>query len=337
MDEVRWGIVGCGNVTEVKSGPALQKAKGSRLVAVMRRNGDLAADYARRHGVPRWYDDAKELILDAEVNAVYVATPPSTHKLYTTMAARAGKPVYVEKPMARTYRECQEMIAACREAGVPLYVAYYRRGLPRFLKIRDLIASGAIGEVRTVTVSLSQRPPAGGYDRQNPPWRVIPEIAGAGIFLDLASHTLDYLDYALGPIREAAGLAANQAGLYEAEDVVCGAWAHASGARGAGTWCFAAFQDRDLVEVMGSAGRIRFSTYGTEPVLLETARGVTEFPIDHPPHVQQPLIQTVVDDLLGTGTCPSTGESAARTSWAMDQMVRAYRIERLGWGEGEPA
>ena len=135
MTDIRWGIVGCGDVTEVKSGPALQKARGSSLVAVMRRNGEKAADYARRHGVPHWYDDAQALIDDPEVDAVYVATPPSSHKLYTLLAAAAGKPVYVEKPMALDYGECQEMITACREAGVPLFVAYYRRALPRFVKV----------------------------------------------------------------------------------------------------------------------------------------------------------------------------------------------------------
>ena len=158
MDQVRWGIIGCGSVTEVKSGPALYKAEGSSLVAVMRRQGALAEAYARRHGVPCWYDDAQALIDDPSVNAVYVATPPSTHCEYTQRAAQAGKPVYVEKPMARTHAECQAMIAACREAGVPLFVAYYRRMLPRFRKIKALIDEGAIGEVRTVSVTLYQHP-----------------------------------------------------------------------------------------------------------------------------------------------------------------------------------
>lgn len=336
MQDVRWGIIGCGNVTEVKSGPALQKAEGSSLVAVMRRNGELAADYARRHGVPRWYDDARDLIADPEVNAVYVATPPSTHRTYTLMAAQAGKPVYVEKPMARTHRECQDMIGACQEASVPLFVAYYRRGLPRFRKVRELVHGGAIGEVRLVTVRLHQPVPESAYDPQRLPWRVVPEIAGAGQYLDLASHTLDYLDYLLGPITEVQGYAANQGGYYAAEDVVTGTWRHASGVQGVGTWCFTAHAREDVNEVAGNEGLLRFSTFGVEPVALETREGRTEFPIENPPHVQQPLIQTVVDDLLGRGTCPSTGESAARTSWVMDEMLRSYRIERLGWPDGEP-
>ena len=145
-------------------------------------------------------------------------TTQSTHCAYTLQAARAGKPVYVEKPMARTYAECRTMIEACREAGVPLFVAYYRRMLPRFRKVIELIETGAIGEVRTVSVTLYRHPPPEGYDRENLPWRLVPEIAGAGLFLDLASHTLDYLDLALGPIRAARGFAANQAGYGHKDD-----------------------------------------------------------------------------------------------------------------------
>jgi predicted dehydrogenase len=326
---IRWGIIGCGDVTEVKSGPGLQKARSSALVAVMRRNGDLAADYARRHHVPRWYDDAAALINDPEVDAVYVATPPDSHRDYTIQAAQAGKPVYVEKPMARNHAECQQMVEACRAAGVPLFVAYYRRMLPRFLKIRELLTQGAIGQPRFVSVTLYQKRPD--IDPASLPWRVLPEIAGAGIFLDLASHTLDILDYLLSPIRAAQGIAGNQGGLYRAEDIVSGAWLHESGVQGVGTWCFTAFRNVDQNEIIGSAGKLTFSTFDTEPVLLTTAEGVTEFPLDNPPHVQQPLIQTIVDDLNGVGACPSTGESAARTSWVMDQMLWAYR-EQHGTG-----
>ena len=131
MTRIRWGIIGCGDVTEVKSGPAFAKADGSALVAVMRRTAELAEDYARRHGVPRWYADAEALVRDPEVDAVYVATPPSSHREYVLLAARHDKPVYVEKPMAMNHRECLDMVAACRDAGVPLFVAYYRRALPR--------------------------------------------------------------------------------------------------------------------------------------------------------------------------------------------------------------
>src|SRR4051794_3685216 len=108
----------------------------------MRRNGDLAADYARRNNVPRWYVDADELINDPQVDAVYVATPPDSHREHVLPVARAGKPVYVEKPMARTALECEDMISACDEARVGLFVAHYRRVMPRFARVKGLLDSG---------------------------------------------------------------------------------------------------------------------------------------------------------------------------------------------------
>ena len=318
---IRWGIIGCGDVTEVKSGPALQQAAGSSLVAVMRRDGARAKDYAERHGVPRWYDDADALIADPEVDAVYVATPPSTHLEYALRAARAGKPVYVEKPMAMDHAECVRMIDGCRDAGVPLHVAYYRRALPRFLKIKELIDSGAIGEPRFVSVTLYQPLAREDLDPSALPWRVDPAVAGGGRFVDLASHMLDFLDYVLGPVREARGVATNQAGRYPAEDMVTGTFTFASGVHGVGAWCFSAFDRHDQTDIVGTDGRVSFATFGETPVALTTREGTTEFAIDNPRHIQQPLIQTVVDALSGRGTCPSTGETAARTSWVMDRLL----------------
>ncbi|HRW03933.1 MAG TPA: Gfo/Idh/MocA family oxidoreductase [Caldilineaceae bacterium] len=322
MKTIRWGIIGCGNVTEVKSGPGLQKAAHSALVAVMRRDGALAQDYAARHGVPRWYDDAAALINDPEVDAVYIATPPNVHKAYTEQVAAAGKPVYVEKPMAMNHGECLAMVDACKAAGVPLWVAYYRRRLPRFLKVKELIENGALGTIRTATVTFYRdwRPPADG----TLPWRVQPAIAGGGLFVDLASHTFDYLDYFLGPVVQVEGHASNVAGHYAAEDTVVCSFAFASGVHGVGLWNFASYADLDQTEIIGTKGKVTFSSFGTEPIRLTTADGITEFPEPTPAHVQQPLIQTIVDELNGQGECPSTGESAARTNWVMDQLLQEY-------------
>ena len=321
MRTIRWGIIGCGAVTEVKSGPALQNAHHSQLVAVMRRNSDLARDYARRHGVPRWYDDARALIGDAEVDAVYVATPPSSHREYTLLAAEAGKPVYVEKPMARSYQECRDMIDACRVAGVPLFVAYYRRALDRFLEIRKLIDTRVIGDLRFVQVTMHRPLAPGETDPAKQPWRVRPEISGGGHFVDLGSHMLDFLDYALGPIRTVHGVASNQAGRYPAEDTVSAAFEFDSGVQGSGTWCFCAGERRDWTEIVGTAGKIGYATFGDSAISLTTSAGTSELAITVPRHIQQPLIQTIVNELNGIGACPSTGESAVRTSWVMDRVL----------------
>ena len=325
FENVRWGIIGCGAVTEVKSGPAFQKVENSELVAVMRRTGELAKDYAKRHHVPKWYDDAEALINDPDVDIIYIATPPGSHKEYTIMAAQAGKPVYVEKPMARNYAECQEMISACRKAGVPLYVAYYRRGQARFLKIKELLENNAIGDIRYVSTTQYQQASEDIVKSKNLPWRVQPELAGGGLFFDLGSHTLDILDFLLGPIKSVQGFASNQAGLYQAEDIVSGTYLFESGVHGIGNWCFTAFEHVDVNEIIGSKGKITFSTFGNEPVVLTTAKGTEEFSFEPPQHVHQPLVETIVKELTGVGgKCPSTGVSGARTNWVMDELVKNF-------------
>lgn len=322
MNTVRWGIIGCGAVTEVKSGPAFAKVPGSTLVAVMRRDGTRARDYAERHGVPRWYDDAAQLIADADVDAVYIATPPSSHRAYALQAIAAGKPVYIEKPMAMDHRECLDIVEAGRAANVPVFVAYYRRALPRFTTIARLLGEGAIGTPRFVNVVLHHPFETQYQDPANLPWRVRPELSGGGIFVDIGSHTLDILDYLLGPITEVRGLSRNQLGAYPAEDAVAMAFAFGNGMLGTGLWNFGADRREDRVEIVGDRGRLVFATFGDGPIRVESDGASEDLHIENPAHIQQPLITTIVDTLLGRGTCPSTAETAARTSWVMDQVLR---------------
>lgn len=320
---VRWGILGVGDVCEVKSAPAMNKIENSKLVAVMRRTGTKAKDYARRHNVPKWYDDADELLNDPEINAVYIATPPNAHAALTQKAAAAGKAVYVEKPMARTHAECQTMIEACEQAGVSLYVAYYRRALPNFLRIKELIADGAIGDVRMVHIQLHRCIEPDIVAQTSDDWRLQPAIAGGGYFYDLAAHQLDYLDFLLGPITEASGFSTNQAGLYEAADIVTGSFRFANGVLGTGSWCFNASEPSviDRTIIIGGEGQISYPTFDGSHVLLEgNDEGEQRFDFEMPEHIQQPLIQTVVDDLLGNGSCPSTGTSGARTNLVMERI-----------------
>jgi len=326
MKTVRWGMIGCGDVTERKSGPGFGKAAHSELLAVMRRNGALAADYARRHGVARWHDDADAIIRADDIDAVYIATLTDSHREYTLRCAAAGKPVYVEKPMGMNHAECLEMIAACRGAGVPLWVGFYRRALPRFLAVRDLLAAGAIGEVRMVMSHQFQRPPgrdqfAGGAV----PWRVNPELSGGGFFFEGVCHTFDFLDFLFGPIVDMRALAGNQGGAYRPEDIVTATYRFASGVFGSGAWCYTADVDEEYNEIVGSRGRIRFSTSQPVPIRVFHGDTVEEVPVPDPDHVHQPMIQTIVDELNGNGKCPSTGESAARTAQVMDTVLAEFR------------
>lgn len=337
QQQIRWGIIGCGAVTEVKSGPALQTTAHSSLRAVMRRDGDKARDYAQRHGVPEWYDDAQRLVDDPDVNAVYVATPPSTHMHYAVMAMRAGKPVYVEKPMAMNAAECEEMVRASEACGVPLFVAYYRRRLPRFLKVRELLfESQAIGTPRLVSCALYRQFESRYHDPTQLPWTVLPALSGGGIFVDLACHTLDLLDYLFGPITAVGGHAGSQRKAYPAEDTVSMSFAFGNGMQGAGIWNFCSFKNYDNVEIVGDRGRLAFSTFGDGPIVLENGDGLREFRLDNPRHIQQPLVETVVAELTGRGRCPSTGASASRTTWVIDQVLAEYRRNTVS-GPPHPA
>jgi len=325
MDTVRWGIVGCGDVTEIKSGPGFSRAENSSLVSVMRRNGELARDYAQRHGVGKWTDDAAQLIHDDEVDAVYVATPPHTHKEFVLMCAAAGKPVLVEKPMAMDYGQAVEMDEACKAANVPLFVAYYRRALPIYLKVKEIIDSGLIGEARTVHINHFERPPEPGFDADGVPWRMLPEVGGGGIFVDIGCHAFDLMDYIFGPVCAVSGYAANLSGLYPAEDIVTASFVCAGGVHGTGEWCFTAGRDVEATRVVGTHGEVSFSIFAPTPIAVTTPDGMTEFDIGYPKHVHQPLIQTVVDDLLGKGVCASTGETAMRATKIIDTVLRDYR------------
>ena len=324
MRTVRWGMIGCGDVAEVKSGPGFYKADHSSLVAVMRRNGELAADYARRHGVPRSTDDADAIVRAPDIDAVYVATLPDSHRDYVLRCAAAKKPVYVEKPMALSHAEAEDMVTACAAANTPLWVAYYRRALPRVLKLRALIEAGAIGRVLAVSCRQLAKPigPAPG---QPAPWRVDPAQSGGGFFFEAACHTFDLLDFLLGPVAEVRGLAANQAGAYAAEDMVAAAWRFQSGVQGSGLWCYNADVDHEANEIVGEAGRLQFSTFTPRPIRLLRGDAAEDFAVGDPPHVHQPLIQTIVDELNGVGQCPSTGVTAARTAWVMDRVLEGMR------------
>ncbi|MCE7039152.1 Gfo/Idh/MocA family protein [Dyadobacter sp. CY312] len=321
MDQIKWGIIGCGNVTEVKSGPAFNKVANSELIAVMRRNALKAEDYAFRHGTPKWYADADALINDPDINAVYVATPPDSHEEYAIKAMRAGKPVYVEKPMARNAAECERMIAVSRETGVPLFVAYYRRALPYFQKVKELVDSKTIGDVRFVNICLQWQP----YEEEvgataKPRWRVDPTISGGGHFHDLASHQFDFLEYVFGPIKTANGISANQAGLYDADDITVANWEFESGVLGNGSWCYTVNKEQreDEAKIIGSKGQIIFSFFEKFDIIVKTENGTEVFNIPYPEHVQQSLIEQIVKELRGEGTSSSNGETGARANTIMD-------------------
>lgn len=327
MRLLKWGFIGCGEVTEKKSGPAFNLVEGSEVVAVMSRNKDKSRSYAERHNVKKWYTDAQELIDDPEVNAIYIATPPSSHATFAILSMRAGKPVYVEKPMAASYDDCTRINRVSEQTGVPCYVAYYRRYLPYFRKVKEIIRNKTIGDIMNVQVRFSCPPRNLDYSATaSLPWRLQPDIAGGGYFYDLAPHQLDLLQDLFGVIIEAEGMCANRAGLYSAEDSVSACFRFENGLPGSGSWCFVGHESaqEDRIEVIGDKGMLCFSVFNYDPVQLVTSDGTTSISVPNPPYVQLPLIKAVIESLQGFGTCSCTSVSATPVNWVMDRILGKF-------------
>lgn len=321
-NEMNWGIIGCGNVTEFKSGPAFNKVANSRLVAVMRRDAEKAKDYAKRHQVSKWYHDAMDLIQDPEVNAIYIATPPKFHEFYAIESMKAGKPVYVEKPMALDTDSCKRMKAFSDQSGVKMCIAHYRRALPMFLKVKSLIDTNAIGAIKLVTIKMLQPDQSLMIAQTTDNWRVNPSISGGGIFYDLAPHQLDLVHYFFGPAKIFEGIASNQAGLYQAEDIVVGNMLLENNIMFSGQWCFTAPEnmEEDLFEILGSKGKISFPVFGnTIEVEIEGQKEQISFAKE--PHIQQHMIAKVVQYFLGNQPNPCSASDAIQSMELMEKFV----------------
>lgn len=327
MDTIKWGFIGCGEVTEKKSGPAFSLIEGSEVVAVMSRDKDKARSYAKRNNIPHFYSDSISLINDPDVNAVYIATPPSSHATFALMAMRAGKPVYVEKPLTASYEDCLRINRVSEQTGVPCFVAYYRRYLPYFQKVKELVQNGEIGNVLSVQIRFAVPPRELDYNQKNLPWRLQPDIAGGGgYFYDLAPHQLDLLQDMFGTIVDAEGYGANMAGLYKVQDTFNACFRFHSGITGSGSWCFVAHDSArtDRIEIVGDKGMICFSVYDYTPVALHTLRGREELILPNPKHVQLPLIQSIVNHLRGGEPCSCDSVSATPTNWVMDRILGKF-------------
>lgn len=331
MKQIKWGIIGCGDVTEVKSGPAFNKVAGSSLVAVMRRDAAKAADYARRHGVPTWYADADRLLNDPEVNAIYVATPPDSHEAYTIEALRLGKPVYVEKPMSLTEASCRRMAEAANKYGTKLAVAHYRRALPLFNKVKELLAGNKIGRVEFAKIDIWQPLKTGAAVRHENNWRVEPAVSGGGLFHDLSPHHLDIMIWLFGQPRKMHGYSANQSGAYAADDIVSGELLFENRVICQGLWCFHApdAESKDSCVIVGTKGKIEFSFHKDECRLYRDGV-VEEYNLKSPLHIQQPMIEQVVMYFCDEGPNPCPPEDGVTVLRIIDAFTAGNEGKKTG-------
>ena len=319
---IRWGILGCGDVTEIKSGPALRKIPGSALTAVMRRDAEKARDYARRHGVPRWYGYAIDLLADPEVDAVYVASPPSAHLELGRLAAQAGKPCYVEKPMGSSSSDAQGLIDVFDQAGLPFYPAFYRRGLRKFRRVGELLATGVLGKVEKVRYCHWSAQQLKCAD-----WRIDPLISGGGLFVDLGSHVLDILDFWFGPLDLKSCRAENRSGRGELADYVQASLTAPGQPRVELDFNFCKpdeHQERFYIE--GEKGSLSFTVFDLTPLKAENREHPSEPLVPDEifiaEHVQQGLLENVMECLRGKVEPWATPQAALRTWKLMEAILK---------------
>jgi predicted dehydrogenase len=326
MQEISWGIIGCGDVTEVKSGPAFNKVNNSKLIAVMRRDAAKAQDYAQRHQVSKWYNNAQHLINDPDVNAIYIATPPVHHEAYAIAALQAGKAVYVEKPMALDSVGAKKIDEVSKHTGVKLSVAHYRRLLPLFKRVKEIIDNGLLGDIRLINLQLLQPHNSALITKTSDDWRINPQFSGGGLFHDLAPHQLDLMIYFFGKVTKATGLALNQGNYYHADDLVQGTLLFESNAVFNGVWSFTVPEEetKDYCEVIGVKGKISFSIFKHNKLVLHINKEHTEESFSVPQHVQQPMIEQVVRFFRGEADNPCTPKDGVEVMRLIDEFTKKF-------------
>lgn len=315
MDKkIQWGIIGCGDVTELKSGPAFNKVPGSSLIAVMRRDETKAKDYAQRHGVPKYYSRAQQLIDDPDINAIYIATPPGSHEEYALAAIEAGKPVYVEKPMAINYEAAKNIQQKATEKDVKLVVAHYRNAQPFFLAIQQMILDGSLGNILGADLVFDRMPlTREDLQQETKAWRVDPSISGGGLFHDMAPHQVGLMLNFFGKIKDARGTSFNTNELYTADDKVNGSILFEDGVEFNGYWNFNASSDRDECIITGTRGQLRFPVFGQHEMIRTIGGQEKIISFEIPQHVQQPMIERTVQYFLGNEHNPCDAAHGCET------------------------
>lgn len=340
--DIGWGVIGCGDVVDRKAGKALNTIAGSSIVTVMRRSPDAARAFAQRHGVAQWSTNADEVIQHPGVNAIYVATPPEHHLEYALAACAAGKACLVEKPAGRSEFETRQMVEVFKQAGVPLYISYYRRFLEKFRKVKQIVDAGEIGSVVAIHYRMA-KPYREGQ------WRLNPQVSGGGHFYDLAGHVLDLFDDWFGPLEFVASAATNAIPVNVTEDAVALTFRTRDGAIGTAAWNFAAATNVDELIIEGTFGHLRMAAMSRSGPLqmgivpeaaVRASRSIPErvvailkrrvqlpsrrqFRFREAPQSLRPMLEHIVADLRAGGP-PASPDSALRTSTIMNSALDEF-------------
>ena len=309
MRTIGWGMIGCGDVTEVKNGPGLYLAENSKLVGVTNRTISKAEDWVKRHGHGKVFESVESLLACDDIEIVYIATTPDKHKEYAQMCAKAGKHCLIEKPLALTYEEGVEIEEAFKKANKKAFVAFYRRSLNRFKKIKSLLEEGAIGKLCGVQITRAVKP-----ETDYSGWRLNPDISGGGIFTETDIHIIDFLELCLGNIKS-----------YSSEKGASGnaqisvSMQFENGVVGSGIWLYQCHVTKDEVQFIGEKGIMSFSFFdNSQPIKVFTNQGEEQFLIEDSKYVGLNMEQEIVNELNGTGKFSGTVSSSLNALKVME-------------------
>jgi predicted dehydrogenase len=290
---VGWGLIGCGDIAAKRVAAALRDSPNSALVAVARARAELAAQFAKEHGARRSHADWRDLLRDDEVDAVYLATPVALHVEQAIAAAEAGKHVLCEKPMALEVKDCARMIDAARDNHVRLGLAYYRHHYPVIARMREILASGEIGQpVIAQAQAFEPFNPTPDHPRA---WLLRKSASGGGPMADFGCHRIEVLLDLLGPVKETRGFPSNvRFKDREVEDTCVAHLGFESGAQAMITVTHAARERRDTVEIIATEGSVNVPVLNDGLLRVITRESVREE--QHPPHanLHQPLVEDFV-------------------------------------------
>ena len=194
MKKVGWGLIGTGRIAEDRILPGINEHKGSRLVGVVSRDKGRAETFAKKFGAEYAYTSYDDLLKNPDVTAVAIHTPNSQHAEQAIAAARAGKHVFCDKPMATSVADAERMVRECEKAGVKLGINFHNRYMPSFIETRRIVASGEIGDLQMVQLEASPGARPGG---RLGTWRLDAQVAGLGTTYSIGVHVYDILRYLL--------------------------------------------------------------------------------------------------------------------------------------------
>jgi len=317
---IRWGLIGCGDIARKRVAPALRETPNSGLVSVSRARFSEAEQFANEFGARRWYADWKELIADEEIDAVYIATPVHLHAAQAIAAAQAGKHVLCEKPMAMTVAECDEMIGACSENNVHFGVAYYRHFYPVIDRIRSILASGEIGKPIFAQVNAFEwfdPPPS--HPRR---WLLERDLSGGGPMFDFGCHRIEVLINLFGKISQMKSLIGNLLFDREVEDTATALLQFENGPQAIISVTHAAREPQDTLEIFGSEGSIHVPVLNDGALTISTQNDKwTEM---HPSHanLHLPLIDDFVQAILSNRN-PRVDGQVGREVARIEEMIYA--------------